>query len=271
MANPDALLREGDLDGARAALVEIVRSKPGDDKARMFLFQLLCVTGEWEKARKQLQALAQVADNAQMLAATYNQAIDAELLRADVFAGKADMPVLVGMGGWIEGVAQAVSLFAKGHYDQADALRDAAFGEAPDTPGTLETSSAAAQSFDWIADADMRFGPTFEAIVAGRYGLVPFDAVVSITSEGPQDLRDTVWYPVQLALKSGQSIAAFLPARYPGSEVSPSTAIRLGRQTDWAGQGSGDDALEVGLGQRLWSLSDGDDAGLLDLRKLTFD
>ena len=270
MADSDALLRSGDLDGARAALVDIVRTRPGDDKARMFLFQLLCVTGEWDKARKQLQALAQVADNAQMLAATYNQAIDAELVRADVFAGKADMPVLVGMGGWIEGVAQAISLAAKGQFAEADAVRDEAFGQAPDTPGTLETAGTAAQAFDWIADADIRFGPTFEAIVAGRYGLVPFDAVASITSDGPQDLRDTVWYPIQLALKSGQSIAAFLPARYPGSEFGPSAAIRLGRQTDWSEIGSGENTLEVGLGQRLWSLSEGDDAGLLDLRKLTF-
>lgn len=270
MADPDTLLREGDLDGARAALVEIVRTRPGDDKARMFLFQLLCVTGEWDKARKQLQALAQVADNAQMLAATYNQAIDAELLRADVFAGKADMPVLVGMGGWIEGVAQAISLGAKGHMAEAADARDAAFSEAPDTPGTFEGAVGPAQAFDWIADADTRFGPTFEAIVAGRYGLVPFDAVVSITSDGPQDLRDTVWYPVQLALKSGQSIAAFLPARYPGTQAVQAGAIRLGHRTDWVDAGEGDAAIQCGLGQRLWSFSDGDDAALLDLCKLTF-
>lgn len=262
MANPDALLREGDLDGARAALVDVVRTKPGDDRARMFLFQLLCVTGEWDKARKQLQALAQVADNAQMLAVTYNQAIDAELIRADVFAGKTDMPVLVGMDGWIEGVANAISLAAKGDHAQAEAQRNEAFGQAPDTPGNLN-----GQPFEWIADSDMRFGPTFEAIVAGRYGLIPFDAVASISSDGPQDLRDTVWYPVQLALKSGQSIAAFLPARYPGSEANSSAAIRLGRQTDWIeSQG-----VEAGMGQRLWSLSEGDDAALLNLRKLTFD
>lgn len=262
MADPDALLRSGDIDGARAALVDIVRTRPGDDKARMFLFQLLCITGEWEKARKQLQALAQVAENAQMLAATYNQAIDAELQRADVFAGRADMPVLVGMGGWIEGVAQAITLQARGQTGEADAARDAAFAQAPDTPGTCD-----GHRFDWIADADMRFGPTFEAMVAGRYGLVPFDAVQSITSDGPQDLRDTVWYPVQLGLRSGQSIAAFLPARYPGSESAGSGAVRLGRETDWIDTAEG----QAGLGQRLWSLSDGNDTGLLDLRHLAFD
>lgn len=262
MADPDALLRSGDVDGARAALVDIVRAAPGDDKARMFLFQLLCIFGQWDKARKQLDVLAQVAGNAQMLAVTYNQAIEAEQLRARVFAGQAEMPVLVGMGGWVEGVARSVTLLAQGRVDDADTERDEAFAAAPDTPGDIDGTR-----FDWIGDADMRFGPTFEAIVAGRYGLIPFDAVKSITSEGPQDLRDTVWYPVQIALRSGQSVAAFLPVRYPGSEDAVSPAVRLARETDWTDQSWG----QAGLGQRLWTLPDGSDRGLLDLRSISFD
>ena len=54
----DQLLRDGDLDGARSALVETVRSNPADARARMFLFQLLAVAGEWDKAHTHLEALA---------------------------------------------------------------------------------------------------------------------------------------------------------------------------------------------------------------------
>lgn len=262
MTDPDALLRSGDVNGVRAALVDIVRSRPGDAKARMFLFQLFCVTGEWAKARKQLEALVQVAENAQMLGVTYNQALDAELVRAAVFRGDGEMPVLVGMGGWVDGVAQSITLLAKGDVAAADAARQEAFDQAPDTPGRF-----GAQTFEWIGDADLRFGPCFEAVVAGRYGLVPFEAVASLTSQGPADLRDTVWYPVEMALRSGQSVAAFLPARYPGSEESPSSLIRLARETDWQDRGWG----QAGFGQRLWSLSDGSDCGLLDLREIVFD
>lgn len=262
MTDPDALLRSGDVDGARAALVEIVRSRPGDDKARMFLFQLLCVTGEWAKARKQLEALVQVAENAQMLGVSYNQALDAELVRAAVFRGDAEMPVLVGMGGWVDGVARSITLLAQGDVAGADAARQQAFDLAPDTPGRFGD-----HPFDWIGDADMRFGPCFETVVAGRYGLVPFEAVSTITAQGPADLRDTVWYPVEMALRSGQSVAAFLPARYPGSEESPAGLVRLARETDWQDHGWG----QTGLGQRLWSLSDGTDRGLLDLREIVFD
>ncbi len=259
MADADQLLRDGDVTGARAALVDIVRSRPADEQARMFLFQLLAVTGEWDKARNQLQSLSQVAAEAQMLSVTYGQAIDAEKLRAEIFAGRADMPVLMGEDTWAADLARSISLAAKGDADGADSARDAAFEAAPDTPGSFN-----GDRFDWVADADSRFGPAFEAIVGGRYGLIAFDQIVSITSEGPRGLRDIIWYPVEIAFRNGQSAAAFLPARYPGSEAVDDTALRLARATSWADDGAG-------IGQRLWSFSDGDDRGLLELREVAFD
>ncbi|MDE8653701.1 type VI secretion system accessory protein TagJ [Novosphingobium album (ex Liu et al. 2023)] len=261
MVDADQLLRDGDVDGARVALVDIVRTRPGDDQARMFLFQLLAVNGEWDKALKQLNALVQVASQAQLLGVTYGQAIAAEEQRAAVFAGTAEMALLAGHGGWAEGVARAITLFARGDGPGGIRARDEAFDAAPDLAGSMD-----GHPFEWIADADSRFGPTMEAIVAGRYGLIPFDVVESIRSEGPRDLRDTVWYPVEIAFRSGHSGAAFLPARYPGSEASANPAHKLGRLTGWIARDWGDE----GLGQRLWTLSDGSERGLLDVRDIAF-
>lgn len=266
MADADELLREGNLSGARAALVEVVRSQPSSEQGRMFLFQLFAVLGEWDKARNQLQALAQLSPEAQMLSVTYNQAMDAEKQRAAVLAGEADMPLLAGAGGWAEGIARSITLLGRGEVDAAIAARDEAFDNAPDTPGSID-----GVKFDWISDADGRFGPTIEAIIAGRYGLVPFSEIAHIKSDGPRDLRDTVWYPVQMALRSGQSVAAFIPARYPGSESDADDKVKLGRVTNWADHPSGNaDIGQIGHGQRLWTLSEGDDRGLLDLRALVF-
>ncbi|WP_334184956.1 type VI secretion system accessory protein TagJ [Novosphingobium sp.] len=261
MADADTLLRSGDFDGARAALVETVRAQPADQAARMFLFQLLAVAGEWDKARRQLQALAQLSGEAQMLAVAYGQAIDAELERAEVLAGR-QRARQHAASDWCEGLVEAIHHLGNGRTGEAIAARDAAFDAAPDTPGIFND-----EPFEWIADADARFGPAFEAIIAGRYGIQPFDQVAVITSEGPRDLRDLVWYPVQIAFKSGQSVAAFLPARYPGSEVSRETDERMARATWWHASEWGD----IGSGQRLWTLSDGDDRGLLALRDLRFD
>ncbi len=261
MVKADDLFRSGDLDGARAALVEIVRARPQDEPARMFLFQLLALVGDWDKARTHLELLARLSPEAQMLANAYGQAITAEKFRQDVFAGRAIAPILTRDADWAQDIAIAIQHFAKGEVAAGGAARDRAFDNAPDTPGRLD-----GVGFDWIGDADGRFGPVFEVIVAGQYGLLPFAAIESIKSEGPADLRDTIWYPVQIAYRNGQSVAAMLPARYPGSEADPDVALRTGRATAWRDGPGG----QTGVGQHLLSLSTGDDRDLLSLRSLSF-
>lgn len=256
----DQLLRDGDLEGARKALVETVRSDPGDARARMFLFQLLAVAAEWDKARTHLEALARISPEAQMLASVYGLAIKAEAQRAEIFAGRERMPIIRGQ--WAEGLADAILHYANGRTDEGRAARDAALDGAPDTPGQLDSVK-----FEWISDADARFGPTFEVIIQGRYGLIAFSEVSRVQSEGPRDLRDTVWYPVQIAFQEGQSVAALLPTRYPGSELSDDLALRMGRSTGWAAGAGGD----TGCGQHLLALSQGEEVGLLALRSLTFE
>lgn len=260
MDDADIRLRAGDLEGARAALVEKVKANPSDPGARLFLFQLLALAGDWEKARNHLNTLAKLSPEAQMLSVVYNQALTAEAERAEVFAGRAKAPVL--RGAWAEGIAAALQHYANGDTEAGDAARDEALDQAPDTPGEADGTR-----FEWIADSDSRFGPTFEAIMHGRYGLIAFSEVERLESEGPKDLRDMVWYPVQIHFKEGQSVAALLPARYPGTEASDDSAERLGRSTSWKEQAGS----EVGSGQHLLTLSTGDEVGLLSLRNLTFD
>lgn len=261
MADPDELLRAGDLQGARAALIETVKSAPADQPARLYLFQLQCLMGEWDKAQAQLRTLASLSPEAQMLAVNYNMAIDAERTRAEVFAGRAQPALLVGTSPWAGDLAAALGAFAQGRNEDGEARRDQAFDAAPDTPGEID-----GKAFDWIADADARFGPAFEAVIRGQWGLVPFDAVERIESEGPKDLRDLVWLPATVAFKSGQSVNAMLPTRYPGTEAGGDGAMMLARGTDWREAPWG----QSGIGQHMLSLSDGSDVGLLSLRKLVF-
>lgn len=254
----DTLLQAGDLDGARVALVEAVRRQPGDARLRLYFFSLLAIIGEWDKARTQLKTLAQLSPEAQMLSVVYGQAIDAEVERAAVFAGTNPVRLHVASG-WAMPLIDAVQAFGQGDLARGVESRDAAFDAAPDTPGEID-----GVAFDWIADADGRFGPSFEAIIGGRYGLQTFDMVERITSEGAEDLRDLAWYPVQIAFRDGQSVAALLPTRYPGEGVDPTE--RLARVTNWNDRAWG----QQGVGQHLWALSTGDEAGLLSLRSLTF-
>ena len=100
----DTLLRSGDLDGARRVLVEAARREPGDAPTRLFLFQLLALAGEWDKARAQLGTLAQLSPEAQMLSVVYGQAIEAEREREAVFAGDA-RAAIHGDAPWAQGIA----------------------------------------------------------------------------------------------------------------------------------------------------------------------
>jgi type VI secretion system protein ImpE len=262
MADANQFMAAGDLGGAREALISQIKRAPQDQQARMFLFQLQCVLGEWDKAKAQLRALASQSPEAQMLAVTYSQAIDAEQTRERVFAGAAQPALLVGGADWAGDLAAALGAFAQGHAEEAKARRAAAFEAAPDTPGVFNDDTA----FEWIADADARFGPAFEAVIHGQWGLVPFASVAVIKSEGPKDLRDLVWLPVEMEFRTGQSVAALLPARYPGTAQAERADLLLARGTDWRDGAAGDE----GLGQRVWALGEGDDVGILALRRLTF-
>jgi protein involved in temperature-dependent protein secretion len=111
-----------------------------------------------------------------------------------------------------------------------------------------------------------RIGPALEAIVAGRWGLIPFAALEEIRAEGPVDLRDLVWLPVELRFREGGTAAALLPARYPGTEEEADAELRLARRTVWREE---DGALR-GLGQRVWTTSAGDDIGILSFRSIRF-
>lgn len=258
MSKADELLAANDLDGARAALVDAVRSDPSDQIARMFLLQLLFVCGEWDKAASQTRALAGLNPAAEMLAVLNNQLIAGERQREAAFDGSGPVNVLVPSSPWVEDLAGSIAAFVRGETDQGQALRDKAFSAVPDTPGECD-----GRQFGWIADADARFGPCLEAIVAGSWGLIPLEAIDALTSEGPTDLRDLVWLPVNLSLRSGQSAAAFIPTRYPGTTAAGS-ALRLAQGTEWVESASGD----RGVGQRLFTFDDGTDAPLLSLRRL---
>src|SRR4051812_32905503 len=83
-----ALLARGDPQAALQHLQQEVRAKSGDPKLRVFLFQLLCVLGQWERALAQLQSCGDLDAGALAMVATYREALQCEAVREAVFAGK---------------------------------------------------------------------------------------------------------------------------------------------------------------------------------------
>ena len=252
-------LRAGDLDGALAQLQEEVRHSPADAKLRVFLFQLLAVQGQWERAWVQLNTAAEMEPLALAMAQMYRETLRCEMLRAEIFAGKRGPLIFGEPPAWIGWLVEALRWTAEGQYEAANQLRERAFEAAPAVPGSIN-----GQRFQWLADADPRLGPVLEAIVAGRYLWIPFQHIRSIRLEAPADLRDMVWMPAQFTWVNGGEAVGVLPSRYPGSESNPDPLIRLARKTDWQEVAPG---LQLGQGQRLLA-TDEDDFPLLDIRQL---
>ena len=253
-------LKDGDAARALKLLTEQVRVKPQDVKLRVFLFQLLAVLGQWDRALNQLTVAAELDAAALPMAQTYREAIHCETLRLQVFAGQ-KVPMLFGEPEtWTALLIEALLREGRGESAAAATLRQQALDEAPASAGTLDGAA-----FEWIADADGRLGPTLEAIINGKYYWVPWNRLSQVTLEAPADLRDAVWMPANLTFANGGEAVGLIPTRYPDTELAGGDACALARRTEWRERADG---VWVGLGQRVLATSTSE-LGLMDVRSVT--
>ena len=94
----------------------------------------------------------------------------------------------------------------------------------------------------------------FDYVVAhGVYSWVPFEAIGSITMNPPAAPRDILLRPANLVLDNGVSGDVLLPALYPNTFQSADDELKVGRATDWAGDG---DDIPVGVGGRTFRVGE---------------
>ncbi len=256
-------LKEERIEEALESLQDTIRKDAANLKLRIFLFQLLCVTGQWERALNQLRVLKNLKGDDALLAQIFQYVIACEPFRAAVFSGQ-KAPLIFGEPeGWVSFMVQAIQEDARGASQAAQDLREKALNSAPDVSGQINDHSA----FEWIVDADSRMGPLLEAIFQGKYYWVPMQCIKTLILEAPADLRDLVWIPANFTWINGGEISGYIPSRYPGTEASSDNALRLARKTDWEERADG---LWCGLGQRMLT-TDQNDYPLLEIRKIEFD
>jgi len=204
------LYREGRLSAAIQALGGELRDNPADQKRRTFLFELLCFAGEYDRAEKHLQVLADASQDAMTGTLLYRAALAAERTRNDLFAKK-DYPA------------------------------------APSEPvsGTLN-----GKPFETLEDADPRVGVRLELYAAGQYMWMPLANVASIEIQPPKRLRDLLWAPALVRtgpkFRSLELGEVLIPVLSPFSFRHSDDNVRLGRATVWEEQ----DGETVPFGQK---------------------
>jgi type VI secretion system protein ImpE len=192
------LFQSGKLQAALQALGEEVRNAPLDSKRRIFLFELLCFAGEYDRAEKHLEIVAGASQAANVGALLYRSALHAERTRQKMFADSSfpmPRPVL-------------------------------------ETPGQLND-----QSFSGFMDADPRIGGALEVFVAGCYSWIDFQQIASIEIPRPKRLRDLLWTPAIVTttpeFKAMELGEVLLPVLSPLSWKESDDSVRLGRSTIW--------------------------------------
>ncbi len=261
-AAAEEALRNGDPAGALELLQAEVRNRPADAGLRVFLFQLLCVLGQWERALNQLKVAADMDAAALPMAQMYGAAVRCEAIRTAVFAGRKSPMIFGEPDQWLALLIESLLVKGQGEDARAEELRLRAFEDAPASSGDID-----GRRFEWIADADSRLGPVLEAMINGRYYWIPFARLTRVDIEEPVDLRDAVWMPAHFQFENGGETLALIPTRYPGSEHSTDGLIALGRKTTWESAGSD---VHHGLGQRLLA-TDADETPLMDVRRISLD
>lgn len=253
-------LKAGDPAGALAYLQEQVRARPSDAELRVFLFQLLCVLGQWERALNQLSVASSLDPGALAMAQMYGDAVRCEPVRHEVFEGKKSPMVLGQPDQWLAMLIESLLLAGQNRIAESNDVRARAFDAAPMTAGAID-----GRPFEWIADADSRLGPVVEAVINGRYYWVPFARLTKIDLEAPEDLRDLVWMPAHLEFENGGESLALIPTRYTGSETAADMTLAMARKTLWSEEA---DDVHHGLGQRILT-TDVEDVPLMDIRAIT--
>jgi type VI secretion system protein ImpE len=239
-----------------------IRKEPSNPKWRMGLFQRYCQMGKWQKALEQLQVFAQLDADANGFAHAYRIALQAELVREQVFAGQLSPQFPAETSNWMDMLLQALREKSDGNDEAAGELRVDALDLAPTASGSLDGTS-----FEWLADADTRLGPVCELVLDGVYCWVPYSSFSTIRIAAPENLSDLVWLPAHVQIRGREMCPALIPARYPGVTESTSDEHLRGRLTSWSEEVDGS---WIGCGVKVLATGT-EEKSLLDIRRIDFD
>jgi type VI secretion system protein ImpE len=251
----------GRLSAAIESLNGEIRSAPADLKLRSFLFELLCFAGQYDRAERQLDVVAQSGATAELAVDVYRRNIAAERKRAAFFSDDSLPTFLLEPPPYVALQIQAVHQLREKQFAPVEELLSQANTARPVRSGQLD-----GVAFSSLRDSDDLLAPILEVFAGDRYVWLPFDQITRVEISEPKKLRDLLWIHAAIVASDGSKGDVFLPALYPGSVRHSNEQVRLGRATEWEESGG---VLSRGFGQRVFIVDD-HDKGLLEIRRMEF-
>ena len=122
-STPEQLLATGNPKEALELLQSRVRERAADASLRVFLFQLLCVLGQWQRASQQLEVCGQLDAATLPMVNTYREALKCEAVREAVFSGKTTPMIFGQPQAWVAALVEALQADALAGLRERDPLR----------------------------------------------------------------------------------------------------------------------------------------------------
>lgn len=255
-------LDSGNLKGAVESALNLVKTNPTNEAARIFLFELSCFAGDWARAEKQLDVIGHQDVNAMIGSKIYQQNIKAERDRINFFENGTRPENVMELPEYIEDLIKANELLREGKAGEARLMFDSVDENRPAFKCKVN-----GEGFSDFRDYNDPTMCVFEVIIKDMYVWVPFEHVVKIEFLERKSLRDIYWLQAEVEMTNGTTGEMFLPSLYVNTWKSDDDKVRLGRAVDW--RDAGDD-LFTGEGTRLFWM-DGRDRSIIDIQTIEFE
>ncbi len=246
------LYQAGKLAEAITAVTAEVKSHPSDTAKRGFLAELLAISGQWERADNQLDALAQLDPQLAVGVSLFRQLLRAEQARQQFYAEGRLPEFLDRPPRHIELALEASIQVREGQLAKADESLKAAEEARPKV--SCHVNGQAVSDF---RDLDDLTSGVFEVLTPnGKFYWIPTCGVELVEFRKPERPRDLHWRAARVVVAGGPDGEVYLPCQYATSGIDPALLddrARLGRVTDWQG---GDGAPTRGVGLRSFLVGD---------------
>lgn len=261
MEEAKKLLDTGDLTGAIESILNFVRANPTNIPARIFLFELSCFSGDWDRADKQLDVIGHQDGDAMIGSLIYRQNFKAERDRARFFSDSLQPGILAPPPTYVEDLIKANNRLREGNTAEARTIFDAIEEERPAFKAMV--NGVEVGDFRDYNDGTMCI---FEVFFKDQYVWLPMEQVAKVKFFKPKSLRDLYWIQTEVTLVEGTSGEMFFPSLYCGSWKHDDDQVRLGRKTDWRELG---DEIYAGEGTKLFWI-DGEDRSIFEIETIEF-
>lgn len=262
--NAKELFDAGNLQAAIDELTQQVKANPRDVRSRTFLFELLCFAGDFQRAERQLDAVAQTSGDVKVELGiqVYRNVLKAEMARQAFFEGDNRQPKFLSEPpSYVSLHIEAVRSLRENRVDEVERLLSESSRLRRRLSGTRDGTP-----FEDIRDCDDLVAPFLEVLLQQDYVWIPFEQIRNLEIQVPRTLRDLLWIAARLDLAEKPLGDIFIPVQYRGSSEHANDQVKLGRMTDWKMM---TEEKMVGAGQRIL-LVDDTEYSLLEIRKIQF-